>query len=414
MMRALCLLAMVGCAQQGGVGAAPQAIGCRWNDVDITADHPDAQAIAGLPAGTIVGAAHVHHIDAWTLSLTASTSVDFGADVYRFLYVSIIDGEPQLVSARFAVPDRSGPPGPVALVAHQHGTFGFGDGCAPSSLPGFGFESELNPNAAWALTQNFAVVMTDYPGLGTPGPHPYVARRPTGTSVLDAILAAQTFCDDQRDVAPLGLLPTLLEGHSQGAHATVAALTLLDSRNEPFDIRGAVAISLPAQHEQLIARMTTGDVEPALAVMGIAGQIHARPSQFGNYEDWFVPDIVNWWTERADEACAPEMSARFARPAAEMLRADVLTAISGGDFDSLGVVEALADESLVPISAQVPLLVLHGAGDALIPVDIIEELASQWPSDVATLEVMAGEDHWVLPSIARQRVFAFLSDQLAN
>ena len=45
---------------------------------------------------------------------------------------------------------------------------------------------------AW-LQQGYAIVATDYQGLGTPGPHPYLAVRPEAYSVLDsarAVLAA--------------------------------------------------------------------------------------------------------------------------------------------------------------------------------------------------------------------------------
>jgi pimeloyl-ACP methyl ester carboxylesterase len=406
------LASLLGCSRPG-VGPSAQPLGCRWSDVDVYADHPNAEQIAEMDAGTVVAAEHIQHIEAVALSLSASMPVAFGAEVYRILYVAVIDGAAQLVSARIALPDATGPDAPVAMVAHQHGTFGFGDGCAPSAVPGFGFEGEVNPNAAWALSQNYAVVMTDYAGLGTPGTHPYVARRPTGTAVLDGILALQGFCDDSRGVATIGALPTVLEGHSQGAHATVAALTLVDERPEEFDIRGAVALALPAEHDRLIRHMvTTGDVAGALGVMGIAGQIHARPEVYGRYSDWFLPDIAEWWSQRGDQACAPEMSVRFGLPASMMMRPEIMTAIADGDFASLGVAEALVDESLANISSQVPLLVIHGGKDMLIPVDIIEDLAAQWPAEIATLEVWPNEDHWVLPSIVRARTFAFLSDHL--
>ena len=34
------------------------------------------------------------------------------------------------------------------------------------------------------LAQGFAIVATDYQGLGTPGPHPYMQARPAAYSVL--------------------------------------------------------------------------------------------------------------------------------------------------------------------------------------------------------------------------------------
>jgi pimeloyl-ACP methyl ester carboxylesterase len=408
---AVMCLVVVGCFEAlPGVGTQPPALGCDWADVDIYRDVPTGNDVGDVPVGTIVGADHIAHVDAMTLSLKASVSTSFGAEVYRVLYVSNIGGERVLVSGRIAVPDATAPSAPGALVAHQHGTFGFGDDCAPSKLPDFGFESELNPNAARALSQNYVVMMTDYPGLGTPGMHPYVSREATGASVLDGILAAQHFCDSARGIDAVQRLPTILEGHSQGAHATVAALTMMDERADEFDIRAAVAIALPAQHGELMSRMvTTGDVQPALVAMGLVGQLHAHET-LGTYDDWFLPEVSAWLNERADEACAPELSGRLTRPAAELFGADFIEAAGNSDFAGLGLAEAIDEESLVGIS-DVPLLVLHGDGDSLIPVEVVRNLAAQWPAS-ATLEVQEGEDHWVLPSVVRERVFAFVVEHL--
>jgi hypothetical protein len=54
------------------------------------------------------------------------------------------------------------------------------------------------------LAQAFAIVATDYQGLGTPGPHPYMQARPAAYSVLDSV---RTVLHDQPHLA------------SDGAHA---------------------------------------------------------------------------------------------------------------------------------------------------------------------------------------------------
>ena len=41
------------------------------------------------------------------------------------------------------------------------------------------------------LKAGYAVVRTDYEGLGTPGVHPYLVGRSEGRSVLDAVRAAR-------------------------------------------------------------------------------------------------------------------------------------------------------------------------------------------------------------------------------
>ena len=60
------------------------------------------------------------------------------------------------------------------------------DICAPSWQPHLIPEnSYLN---AW-LAHGFAIVATDYQGLGTPGPHPYQIVRAAAYNVLDSIRA---------------------------------------------------------------------------------------------------------------------------------------------------------------------------------------------------------------------------------
>ena len=40
------------------------------------------------------------------------------------------------------------------------------------------------------IVQGVVVAATDYEGLGTPGPHPYIVGASEGHSVLDAAVAA--------------------------------------------------------------------------------------------------------------------------------------------------------------------------------------------------------------------------------
>lgn len=83
------------------------------------------------------------------------------------------------------------------------------------------------------------VVATDYPGLGTPGPTPYLIGDSEGRAVLDSVRAAQLVPDSaatSRFVA---------WGHSQGGHAAIYAGLLARTYAPELELAG-VALAAPA------------------------------------------------------------------------------------------------------------------------------------------------------------------------
>jgi hypothetical protein len=95
--------------------------------------------------------------------------------------------QPIVVSGEIFFPKGTMPAGGWPVVAWEHGTTGVADVCAPS-WRGFLTRDRTYLNR-W-LDEGFAVVATDYQGLGTPGPHPYLLYRSEGYSALDAVRAA--------------------------------------------------------------------------------------------------------------------------------------------------------------------------------------------------------------------------------
>ena len=91
------------------------------------------------------------------------------------------------VSGTLYLPKGTRPSGGWPLVAWAHGTLGVADVCAPS------WAGHKPRDATYInrwLAAGFAVVATDYQGLGGPGPHPYLIWEAEGRSVLDAARAA--------------------------------------------------------------------------------------------------------------------------------------------------------------------------------------------------------------------------------
>ncbi len=100
------------------------------------------------------------------------------------------------------------------IVAFAPGTQGLADQCAPSRQMAEGTEYEALP-VKGLLDEGYAVVVTDYQGLGTSGAHTYLNREVQGRTVLDSVRAAQRLTAAGLPAAG----PVALCGYSQGGGA---------------------------------------------------------------------------------------------------------------------------------------------------------------------------------------------------
>jgi pimeloyl-ACP methyl ester carboxylesterase len=156
----------------------------------------------------------------------------------RILYSSTdgVDGKtPVVVSGAYFVPKGTPPAGGWPLVAWAHGTTGIADVCAPSWMPRSARDASYL--TTW-LQQGYAIVATDYQGLGTPGPHPYLAVRPEAYSVLDSVRAVLTSF-------PTVANRIVIIGQSQGGGAAFATAGIAPGYAPELNIRGSVATGVP-------------------------------------------------------------------------------------------------------------------------------------------------------------------------
>lgn len=156
----------------------------------------------------------------------------------RILHTSTdgLDGRtPVYVSGALFLPKGEPPEGGWPLLAWAHGTVGVADVCAPSWAGRS--DRDVSYLNHW-LEQGYAVVASDYQGLGAPGGHPYLATRPAAYSVLDSVRAVQG--------AKLGLSDkVVLIGQSQGGGAAFATAGYASTYAPELDIRGTVATGTP-------------------------------------------------------------------------------------------------------------------------------------------------------------------------
>lgn len=174
-----------------------------------------------------------------TEPLEADKSLENAGRAERILYVSTdgLEGSrPVAVSGAVFLPKGDAPEGGWPLMAWAHGTVGTADVCAPSNNPRS--ERDTKYLNHW-LAQGYAIVASDYQGLGAPGGHPYLATKPEAYSVLDSIRAAQAKADYNLSKK------VVLVGQSQGGGAAFATAAVADAYAPELDIRGTVATGTP-------------------------------------------------------------------------------------------------------------------------------------------------------------------------
>jgi pimeloyl-ACP methyl ester carboxylesterase len=190
--------------------------------IDAFYDQP-ADAAAGEP-GTIV-------------KLDPLLGAPLAARAWRIMYrTADLNGDPVVSTGVLVVPLMPAPPEGRIVVSWGHPTTGAARECAPS----YGFDPfALIEGLRSLLDRGYAVVATDYVGMGTDGPDSYLVGITGGNAVLDAVRATQAVPEaDASD-------RVVLWGHSQGGQAVLFAAERAADYAPELQVE-AVAAAAPA------------------------------------------------------------------------------------------------------------------------------------------------------------------------
>jgi acetyl esterase/lipase len=147
-----------------------------------------------------------------------------------------LNGEPIAVSGTVIYPATPAPKEGRDIIAWAHYTTGVAGRCAPGLLPNL---SGTIPGLEDMLARGYAVVATDYEGLGLPGVHAYLVGISEAQSVLDSVRAARNLSGAQATNR------FVVWGHSQGGHASLFSGELAASYAPELKLLG-VAAAAPA------------------------------------------------------------------------------------------------------------------------------------------------------------------------
>ncbi|MEN9647084.1 MAG: hypothetical protein RL238_3753 [Actinomycetota bacterium] len=273
------------------------------------------------------------------------------AQAWRILYTTTrADGVPALASALVVVPvDR--PSGPMPVIALAHGTTGVDRTCAPSVLK--------DPFAAGAffalgdvIAHGWALVATDYVGLGTEGGHPYLVGEPEGRSVLDSVRAA-------RQLTGIDLTDkTVVWGHSQGGGAALWTGGLAPTYAPDTNVIGVAALAPASDLVGLannLSKVTGGSIFASYLLRGYANA----------YDDVDVADYVSPVARTSfDEVvgrCLAEPSVLLSAVGSVTLGDEVFSK----DLASGPLLDRLT-ENVPTLPIEAPLLLAQGEADSLV------------------------------------------------
>lgn len=236
----------------------------------------------------------------------ATVSLPDAGRAERILYSSTDWRDPRraiTVSGIVFFPKGAPPRGGWPVIAWAHGTTGIADVCAPS------FQPRSDRDAAYFgywLKAGYAIVATDYQGLGSPGVHPYLHYRAEGIGVLDSIRAAIGHYPD------LSHERIITMGQSQGSEGAIAAAYLAPSYAPELKIKGTVATGIVAQTANV---GSAAQVPPpslyendadygnsAYEILWFLGTAHATNPDTIRAED-YISDVGRPLLEKAQTTC---------------------------------------------------------------------------------------------------------------
>lgn len=214
------------------------------------------------------------------------------------------------VTAEVILPSGTPPAGGWPVVAWSHGTVGIADSCAPSLHP----YTERNRAylSAW-MQRGFAIVATDYQGLGGEGPHPYLNVRTEAYSVLDSVRAALAGVPGLQN-------KIMLVGQSQGAGAAFGAAAYAPDYAPDLNIRGTVATGIPYMTPAVLnallthqeqtspqAKKAIAQQDPVIAYGLLLGASLANIDPDFKPEEAFTPKAMNAYHAASQVCLAPLM-----------------------------------------------------------------------------------------------------------
>ncbi len=291
------------------------------------------------------------------------------ARAWRLLYRSTgAVGEPTAVSGTLLLPEGVRRRRPLPLIGYGIGTHGIADRAATSRLLSAGMDWEAGMFAL-ALARGFAVVATDYQGLGTPGDHAFMVGRALGNNVLDAIRAARRLATLEPEAAALehdG--PLAVMGYSEGGVAAAWAGQLQPLYAPELKLAG-IAAGAAAADVELAAPILERSRFTFFVAYGAIGFAAAYPDL----------ELDRYLDERGRRMVAALRDSTVLQAAVRGPRNARIDRLSHPNVLELPEWRArLRENRLGALAPGAPALLHHARGDQIVAFEQSEQLFEDW------------------------------------
>ncbi len=302
----------------------------------------------------LVASAPVFAAPGALLEATPTGGAPAGTKAWRIRYETTdVDGDPTQSTGVLIAPEGVAPLAGRDVVAWAHGTVGIDSACTPIRT------LDQIPGVAQMLARGWVVVASDYPGLGTRGPHAYLAGDATAAAVLDSVRAARAVA------AAAAGQRFAVWGHSQGGHAALFSAQRARAYAPELQLQGVVAVSPPTD---LAANMQHAD--PTVRGLLTAFTARSWSKVYGADLSTIANKATQGVIERATRGCEgdPFSAAALLRLLRLRARLGSLDLAGRAPWDSL-----MARNSISALAAgAAPLLLVQSDADGLVATPVTQ------------------------------------------
>ena len=278
------------------------------------------------------------------------------AEAWRILYTTTgMDGRIRVASGLVTVPTPSKKRGrgPWPVIDWNHSTTGFAQHCAPTLQERPFWSGGLYP-VKKVLKEGWAIVATDYIGLGTDGVHPYLFGEASARASLDAVRAARQL--EEANLSPA----TVVWGHSQGGGAALWTGAFAKQYAPDVWIRGVAAFAPASDPPALVDHVS--EVTGGLIFASYAFAAYSAIYPDITYERYIRPGLQ------------PVLRAMSERCLTDPTMALSIAAVVGTSLDpalfstdpSFGELGQRLRESMAPTEIGPPVFLGQGASDSIV------------------------------------------------